>query len=120
MQNDTALVWFRRDLRLLDHTALHHALEAHAKVYCVFVFDSTILAHLPPADRRVEFIWHALQELDAALRQQGGALIVKHGDPLIEIPALAKQLGVGDVYTNRDYEPQAIARDAAVAQQLDT
>ena len=120
MQNDTALVWFRRDLRLLDHTALHHALEAHAKVYCVFVFDSTILAHLPPADRRVEFIWHALQELDAALRQQGGALIVKHGDPLIEIPALAKQLGVGDVYTNRDYEPQAIARDVAVAQQLDT
>lgn len=118
MQNDAALLWFRRDLRLIDHTALHHALDNHARVYCAFVFDTTILAALPRRDRRVEFIWHALRELDQLLREQGGALIVLHGDPLTEIPQLAQRLGVAAVYVNRDYEPQAVARDAAVAQSL--
>lgn len=118
MQNDAALVWLRRDLRLLDNTALHHALAENRRVYCAFVFDTSILAGLPRADRRVEFIWHALQALDAALREHGGALIVRHGDPLVEVPQLAGMLGVASVHANRDYEPQAIARDASVATQL--
>ena len=118
MHNGSALVWFRRDLRLIDHTALHHALLEHERVFCVFVFDATLLADLPRRDRRVEFIWHAVCELDRLLRERGGALIVVQGDPLTEIPALAQRLGVAAVYANRDYEPQAVARDTAVSEAL--
>jgi deoxyribodipyrimidine photo-lyase len=118
MDKDSALLWFRRDLRLFDHTALHHALAGHARVYCAFVFDSTILSGLPRRDRRVEFIRHALAELDGALRERGGALIVLHGDPAQEIPRLAQTLNVGSVHANRDYEPQAIRRDERVMKAL--
>ena len=45
-----SLVWFRRDLRAFDHAALHHALRASSAVYCVFVFDTDILASLPRAN----------------------------------------------------------------------
>ncbi len=38
-----ALVWLRRDLRLHDHAALHHALRSHQDVWLVFIFDTTIL-----------------------------------------------------------------------------
>ena len=110
----TALVWFRRDLRTYDHAALHHALKECERVFCVFVFDTTILAALPRVDRRVEFIWHALVELDASLRENGGALIVRHGDPVDEIPRLVTRLEIDAVYVNRDDEPDAIARDAMV------
>ncbi|MCX7157509.1 MAG: deoxyribodipyrimidine photo-lyase [Rhodocyclales bacterium] len=114
----TALVWFRRDLRTHDHAALHHALKKHQRVHCVFVFDTTILDPLPRRDRRVEFILRAVGEVDAALREMGGALIVRHGDPVIEIPRLAAELGVDTVYANRDYEPAAIARDTEVKRRL--
>jgi deoxyribodipyrimidine photo-lyase len=60
-----ALVWFRRDLRVQDHAALHHALQVHERVYCVFVFDTTILDPLPRRDRRVEFILRAVEEVAA-------------------------------------------------------
>ena len=113
-----ALVWFRRDLRVQDHAALHHALNAHRRVHCVFVFDRTILDPLPRCDRRVEFILRAVEEVDAALRAMGGALIVRHGDPREEIPRLAGELGAAAVYANRDYEPLAIARDAEVNRRL--
>ena len=113
-----ALVWFRRDLRVHDHAALHHALRMHARVHCVFVFDTTLLDRLPRRDRRVEFILRAVEDVAAALRAMGGALMVRHGDPRIEIPHLAAQLGVAAVFANRDYEPAAIARDAEVRRRL--
>jgi deoxyribodipyrimidine photo-lyase len=114
----SALVWFRRDLRDFDHAALHYALTHHDRVYCAFVFDTTILAPLPRADRRVEFIWHAVKELDASLRLKGGGLIVRHGDPLNEILQLAVELQVQAVVANRDYEPSAIRRDDEIRERL--
>lgn len=115
---DSALVWFRRDLRNFDHAALHHALKSHGRVFCAFIFDTAILDLLPRRDRRVAFIRESLVELDAALRAQGGALIVRHADARLALPQLARELGVAAVFTNHDYEPAAIARDAAVAEAL--
>lgn len=116
---DAALAWFRRDLRDFDHAALYHALKSARAVYCAFVFDTEILDRLSDkADRRVEFIRESLLELRVALQDQGGGLVVLHGRASEEIPSLARQLKVGAVHANRDYEPAAIARDAAVARAL--
>ncbi|UCV07697.1 cryptochrome/photolyase family protein [Dechloromonas denitrificans] len=119
MNNEKALVWFRRDLRDNDHAALSAALADGQAVYCAFVFDSEILEALPSKhDRRVHFIRESLLELDAALRTKGGGLIVRHGRATEEIPELARQLGVTTVFANRDYEPAAKRRDAEVATRL--
>ena len=40
----TAIVWFRRDLRVHDHPALTSALEAADEVIPLFVFDEPLLA----------------------------------------------------------------------------
>jgi deoxyribodipyrimidine photo-lyase len=116
---DSALVWFRRDLRVQDHAALYHALKSARRVHCVFVFDTEILDVLENrADRRVEFIWESVVELRAALERLGGGLTVRHGRARAEVPELAQELGVQAVFANHDYEPAAIERDAAVAQAL--
>jgi deoxyribodipyrimidine photo-lyase len=119
-QARTALVWLRRDLRLHDHAALHAALQSAQQVVLVFVFDTGILNPLPRCDRRVEFIRESLVEIDAALRAMAphAGLICRYGDPLVEIPALAQKMGAAMVVAAHDDEPQALARDAAVAQTL--
>ena len=118
MTLNTSLVWFRRDLRAFDHAALHHALRQSQAVHCVFVYDSAILASLPRRDRRVDFIHASLAELASELRQMGGDLIVLHDDAATAIPRLAAELQADAVFANHDYEPQAIARDALVAETL--
>lgn len=118
-------MWYRRDLRVADNAALYHALKNHAAVYGVFLCDSDILTGLPSADRRVEFIRESLIDLDAQLqklsseRVQGRArLLVLHGRAVAEIPRLALALGATAVYANHDDEPDAIKRDATVAEAL--
>ncbi|WP_433695710.1 cryptochrome/photolyase family protein [Paraburkholderia phenoliruptrix] len=126
---DTGLVWFRRDLRTTDNAALYYALKHCERVWCVFVFDTTILQPLvdrwqtrhpgtQAQDRRVEFILGSLRELDEALRAQGGGLVVLYGDPADLVPKLADQLQVDAVFINHDYEPAAIERDEAVRERL--
>jgi deoxyribodipyrimidine photo-lyase len=114
-----ALFWFRRDLRLTDNAGLYHALKAATEVHCVFVYDREILDVLPSrADRRVEFIHAAIEELAAALHEAGGSLHVLHDHARAAIPALAAQINAEAVFTNEDYEPMAVARDAEVAHAL--
>ncbi|WP_151635760.1 cryptochrome/photolyase family protein [Noviherbaspirillum aerium] len=112
---DRSLVWFRRDLRNFDHAALYHALRQSRRVYCAFIFDRAILDALPRADRRVEFILSSINELAAGLRDMGSGLIVLHGHAEQEVAQLARRLGVDAVFTNHDYEPAAVQRDARVA-----
>ena len=122
----TALVWFRRDLRCHDHAALHAALSAFDQVHCAFVYDTDILDALPTrTDRRVDFIHASLQELDGALEAmsraaggKGSGMVVRHGPALGTIVQLVLELKVDTVLANRDYEPAAIERDRAVAEQL--
>lgn len=113
------IVWFRRDLRVADHTALYHALTRCRRVVCAFVFDTEILDPLPPNDRRVAFIHECVVALDRELRAAGGALRVRHGRAADCIAALVRSCGADVVLTNEDYEPSANARDDAVAQRLD-
>nr|WP_145544732.1 deoxyribodipyrimidine photo-lyase [Variovorax boronicumulans] len=112
----TGLMWFRRDLRAFDNAALYHALRACRRLHCVFILDTDILDALPRADRRVEFILAALEELDAALRRltpQAG-LIWRLGSAREQIPELVHALHAQAVFANHDDEPAAMARDAQV------
>ncbi|KNH06538.1 Deoxyribodipyrimidine photolyase [Candidatus Burkholderia brachyanthoides] len=116
------MIWawsgFGGDLRTADNAALYHALTRCRRVLCAFVFDREILSPLDKKDRRVAFIHASAAELDRTLREAGGALIVRHGHPVHDIPALARECGANAVFANRDYEPDAKARDDAVAQKL--
>ena len=116
---DISVVWFRRDLRCFDHAALYAALTQSRRVYCAFVFDREILDRLPRRDdRRVEFIWHSVRELQQELARHGGGLLALHGHAREEIPALATRLKADAVFTNHDYEPAAVERDRAVSAAL--
>lgn len=115
----SALMWFRRDLRLDDNAALYHALREADRVWCCFCFDREILDALEDrADRRVEFIHDCVTALGDELARRGGGLIIRHAHARQAIPAMARELGADRVYANHDYEPACRDRDAEVARAL--
>ena len=121
-QYSSVLVWFRRDLRMHDHTALSLALQQSEKVFACFIFDQDILHGLPANDRRVNFIHQSVVELDQQWRTQAASansgLLVRYGAAVKQVVELAQQLGVQAVYTHHDDEPQSLRRDAQVLGEL--
>jgi deoxyribodipyrimidine photo-lyase len=114
------IFWFRRDLRLADNAGLYHALKSGHNVIPIFIFDKNILDKLEDKkDRRVTFIHDAITNIDAELKKLGSCLVVKYGEPISEITALAQQYNVQHIYTNHDYEPYAKQRDTAINSMLE-
>jgi len=104
-------VWFRRDLRLADHPALTRAAEA-GEVVPLFVVDPAFRRSGAP---RKAFLAGALAALDEST---GGALVVRTGDPVEVVPALAAEVGAERVVVTEDHGPYGRRRDAAVADAL--
>ena len=109
-------MWFRRDLRLGDYPALLAAGADGAEVVPVFVVDPTFAASGAP---RLAYLHDCLAALDAELRERSGTgLVIRHGDPIAEIPRLAADVGADTVYVSREYAPYGRRRDAAVVAEL--
>lgn len=108
------IFWFRRDLRLEDNAALYYALKKHKEVQPIFIFDTDILSKLSNTqDPRITFIHDALTKLQDQLNELGSNLKVFYGRPKDVFQELI-QNGLSAVYSNRDYEPQAILRDKEI------
>ncbi len=114
----TVIHWFRRDLRISDNVALHEAFTRGQCVVPVFILDDAILAAPDSGAARVAFLLSTLESLRKNLEALGHRLILLHGTPHEELVKLARTVKADAVFTNRDYEPYAIARDRKVASAL--
>ncbi len=110
----TVLCWFRRDLRVRDHTALYHAARDGERVVPFFIVDPALMAPPHGGAPRVTFLLQSLHVLDENLKRLGGKLIVRQGDPVAEVVALLREAEAEAVYVNRDYIAPGLARDRAV------
>ncbi|HUW53226.1 MAG TPA: deoxyribodipyrimidine photo-lyase [Rhodanobacter sp.] len=112
----TALVLFRRDLRLADNPAWSAACAAHAQVLPVFIQADDGAWSAGAASRW--WLHHSLAELDRQLRDAGAGLHLRRGEPLQTLRALITCSGASAVYWNRLYEPSTIARDKHIKSAL--
>jgi len=119
MKAPVFIFWFRRDLRFEDNVGLYHALYQAKlqglRVIPVFIFDKNILDKLEDKkDRRVDFIHRTILSMQEQLVSNGKSMLVEYGKPLDVMANLTKQYNIASVYTNHDYEPLALERDAQI------
>ena len=112
------LFWFRRDLRLNDNHGLHEALKSDFPVLPVFIFDENIIDELNDDDPRLNFIYDSLSLMNHTLVSKSSGILCLKGDPLEIWNDLLDKYDIQEVYTNEDYEPCAIQRDAQVSELL--
>jgi deoxyribodipyrimidine photo-lyase len=110
----TALLWLRRDLRVHDHPAFDAARAGADHLVPVFCFDDRLLNGRHASGPRTQFLLECLTDLDASLRRRGTRLVVRHGRPEDQLPALARECDARAVHFTADAGPFARARDARV------
>ena len=108
----TAILWLRRDLRVHDHPALEAARKNADHLVPVFCFDERLLHGRHASGPRTQFLLECLADLDRSLRARGSRLVVRHGRPEDEIPALARQVKASSLHFSGDVSGFARARDA--------
>jgi deoxyribodipyrimidine photo-lyase len=103
-----SVMWFRRDLRLADNPALVDAVGAADDVVPLFVFDPRLWDPAGPSRR-----CYLVASLHA-LSDRIGGLVVRCGDPVDVLVAVARESRAGSVHVAADFGPYGAERDVAV------
>lgn len=109
----TAIMWFRRDLRLADNPALLAAVAEGGHVAPVFVLDPR-LWDVAGEPRRA----YLIASLRALREATAGQLIVRIGRPDVVLPSLTSELHASSVHISADFGSYGQRRDSAVAAEL--
>ena len=109
------ILWFRRDLRVLDNILL----TCKGEVLPIFIFDENILSQLPRDDRRVNFIYEAVIKLKSDLQAKGLDLAIFHGKPVEIFASLLERISIDKVRATGDYDAYAKQRDLEVSRLVD-
>jgi deoxyribodipyrimidine photo-lyase len=111
------IVWFRDDLRLSDHPALHAASRTGAPVICLYVLDEQGARPLGGAARW--WLAQSLRDLRKRLEAVGSPLVLRRGSPVKIIADLSRETDAAGVYWNGiAHAPhQAVAGQVASALQ---
>ena len=105
----TAVLWFRRDLRLADHPALLAARDGADEVLPLFVLDGVLRG--TSGAPRLAFLYRCLRELE---ERTDGRLRVLTGRPEEVLPRVAQQVGATGVHISSDHAPYGRQRDERV------
>ncbi|MEO6382711.1 MAG: deoxyribodipyrimidine photo-lyase [Nitrobacter sp.] len=113
------IVWFRDDLRLSDHSALHAAAATCAPLVALYVLDEDSPALKSPQPRPLGgaarwWLAQSLRALDSDLRKRGAQLLLRKGAAVEVIAAIARETSATAVYWN----DIAQAPHRAVSEQL--
>ena len=114
------LMWFRRDLRLRDNPALLSAAgqggfgDGPSAVVPLFVIDPALWK--PSGEVRRAYLAASLAALGS--RIGGGGLLLRHGDPVTEVVAVARAAKASAVYVAADFGPYGRSRDDLVEASL--
>lgn len=107
----TTVAVFTRDLRVRDNPMLAAAVRGAEHVVPMFVRHGRLTA---VSERRTRFLDESLSDVDRSLRERGGRLVVRDGDPVAEICRVATEVSAARVHIAGDVSAYARARAKAL------
>jgi deoxyribodipyrimidine photo-lyase len=117
-QMSTAIWWIRRDLRLSDNVALTSAIKKAENILPVFILDPTLIQSEYVGEKRWAFLLAGLHNLDSNLAKRGSSLIIRHGEPMMQLEKVIHESGAETIFAEEDFSPYAQGRDHRIARQL--
>ena len=110
------VVWFKRDLRLLDHEPLVHALASNQKILLLFSFEPIWTNDPHYSNKHIDFIKQSLADLQLQLKPFGTKVLVVKDEILSVFETLQKTEKIQQLFSHQETGMKmTYDRDKAVA-----
>jgi len=101
-RQDIVVVWFKRDIRLIDHEPIMLAQRQKLPILFVYCFEPSIMAYDDSDDRHWRFVYESLQDLQTKLLPYNTQVAIFYGEALFVFTALATQYNIKAVYSHQE------------------
>ena len=95
------IVWFKRDLRIVDHRPLAAAVE-RGLVLPLYVVEPELWRQPDASERQWMFCRESLLELRQALADRGQPLVVRAGDVVQVLERARRQFGIDGLWSHEE------------------
>tara|TARA_B110000046_G_scaffold29074_1_gene30357 strand:+ start:34591 stop:35994 length:1404 start_codon:yes stop_codon:yes gene_type:complete len=117
----TAIIWFRKDLRVHDHEALVKALNNHDTVIPFYCFEetefkTTSFGFEKTGAFRAQFLIESVANLRENLQQLGSDLVIRQGNTAEQLARLIAEVEGDKIYAFKDIHKEEITIQHQVEQ----
>lgn len=107
----TAIVWFRKDLRLHDHEALHKAIDEADSIIPFYCFEEeefgkTSFGFDKTGPFRGKFLRESVLDLRKSLKELGNNLCIRRGKTSNQLAKIVNEFQVDKIFTTKDIYPE--------------
>jgi deoxyribodipyrimidine photo-lyase len=118
-----ALLWYRNDLRMQDHPAVHEAATMGYELLPIYLYEDSYETELPyqlgePSCYQKKFLIESIEELNNSWKQLGAELLILRGSAEQIIPMLCTKYGISIVMASKEYAPNEIKTEMKLADAL--
>ena len=110
------IVWFKRDLRFVDHEALWMAQQHLEPIVLVYFFEPSLMGEPDSDTRHWRFVYQSIQEMQIKLEPLQAKLYVFHNECLPVFQKFIEQYQVNKVFSHQEIgNNRSFQRDKEVA-----
>jgi len=96
------LIWFKRDLRLVDNAALFCAAQSQNPLILLYIIEPELWREKDMSKRHYDFLCESLLELDLELKKLGQNLIIRVGDALEIFEKINSEFPLANIYSHQE------------------
>jgi deoxyribodipyrimidine photo-lyase len=96
------IVWFKRDLRYIDHEPLYRALQSAHPVLLIYVYEPSVMAHMDSDVRHWRFVHESLQDLNKKLLEHNAQIYIFHREAADIFRSLINQFVINTVFSSQE------------------
>lgn len=110
-QKNTAVVWFRNNLRTQDNMSLKRAIDSHDKVIALYVFDPKLFkkdkfGFKKTEKYRAQFLLETIADLKENLAKLNITLVTYLEDPKVAFKNICTNFKIDAIYTQKEWTPE--------------
>lgn len=96
------IVWFKRDLRLVDHEPIDLAVKSGYPLILIYVFEPSVMEYDDSDTRHWRFVYQSLCDMQKRLEQVGGKMYVFHKEVKAVLEWLLKKVKIDAVFSSQE------------------
>jgi len=116
-KQDIAIVWFKRDLRFIDHEPLYFAQKQDLPILLIYCFEPSIMNYPDSDVRHWRFVYQALQEMQSKLIKFNAQVYIFQAEAISVFEKLNEVYHIKNIFSHQEIGNKiSFDRDLAVKQ----
>ena len=96
------IVWFKRDLRIIDNEALYHAHQSDLPLLLIYIFEPSVMKYDDADVRHWRFIYESIQNIQQKLLPFQNKIYFFHNEAAEVFSEIIKNFEVKTVFSHQE------------------